>query len=57
MILNDLWMILIQNIEEHNSNKKIKIPIVSDNLNADMHCNKNFDPIVNGLFIRGKKLN
>ena len=50
-------MILIQNIEEHNSNKKIKIPIVSDNLNADMHCNKNFDPIVNGLFIRGKKLN
>ena len=44
-----IWMIFLQNIEEHNLNKKIKNLIASDDLNADMHSNKNFDPIVTGL--------
>ena len=46
-----------KNIEEYNPNKKRKILIVFDDTVADMLSNKNLNPIVTGLFIRGRKLN
>ena len=47
---------IYKNIEEFNPNKKRKI-IVFDDMIADMHSNKKFNPIVTELFIRGRKLN
>ena len=46
-----------KNIEEYNSNKKIKILIVFDDMISDMHNIKKLNKIVNALFTRGKKLN
>ena len=48
---------IYKNIEEYNPNKKIKILIVFDDMIADMLSNKKLNPLVNELFIRGKKLN
>ena len=46
-----------KNIEEYNTNKKRKISIVFDDMNADMFSNKKLNPIGTELFIRGRKLN
>ena len=51
------WMIFIKNIEEYNPNKKRKRTIVFDDMIADMLSNKNCNPVVTELFIRGRKLN
>ena len=48
---------IYENIEEYNSNKKCKILIEFDDMVADMLSNKNLNPIVAELFIRGSKLN
>ena len=45
------------NIEEYNPNKKCQILIVFDIIFADMLSNKNFNPAVTELFIRGRRLN
>ena len=50
-------MIFIKNIEEYNPNKKRKRTIVFDDMIADMLSNKNCNPVVTELFIRGRKLN
>ena len=50
-------MIFIKNIEEYNPNKKRKTSIVFDDMIADMRSNKNRNPVVTELFIRGRKLN
>ena len=42
---------------EYKPNKKRKTLIVFDDMIADMHSNKKFRKIVNGLFSRGGKLN
>ena len=47
---------IYKNIEEYNPNKKRKILIVFDDMIADMLNNKNLNPIVTELFIRGRKL-
>ena len=52
-----IWIIFIKNTEEYNPNKKRKILIVFDDMIADMLSNKNLNPIVTELFIRGRKLN
>ena len=54
--LNDLDDIY-KSIEECNPNKKQKILIVFDDMIVDMLSNKNLNPIVTELFIRGRKLN
>ena len=46
-----------KNIENYNPGKKSKILIVFDDIIADMIQNKKLDPVVNELFIRGRKLN
>ena len=48
---------IYQKIEEYNPNKKRKMLIVFDDMIADMLSNKNLNPIVTELFIRGGKLN
>ena len=48
---------IYKNNEEHNPNKKRKILIVSAYVVADMFTNEKMNPIVNELFIRGRKLN
>ena len=48
---------IYKTIEEYNPNKKRTIFIVFDDMVADMLSNKNFNPIVIELFIRGRKLN
>ena len=48
---------IYQNIEEYIPNKERKILIAFDDMIADMISNKNVNPIVTELFIRGKKLN
>ena len=48
---------IYKNIEEYNPNKKQKILIVFDDMIANMLRNKNLNPVVTELFIRGKKLN
>ena len=48
---------IYQKIEEYNPNKKRKMLIVFDDMIADMLSNKNLNPIVTELFIRGRKLN
>ena len=45
-----------KNIEGYNPNKKQKILIVFDDMNADMLSNKKLNPIVTELFTRGKKI-
>ena len=40
-----------------NSSKKRKILIAFDDVIADMLSNKRLNPIVNELFVRGRKLN
>ena len=46
-----------KNINYQNPGKEIKIPIVFDDMIADMINNKNLNSIVTELFIRGRKLN
>ena len=46
-----------KNIEDYNSRKNRKILIVVDDMIADMINNKNLNPTVTELFIRGRKLN
>ena len=48
---------IYENIEEYNLSKKPKILIVFDHMIVDMLSNKNLNPIVTELFIRGRKLN
>ena len=48
---------IFKNIVEYNSNEKRKILIVFDGMITDMLSNKKLNPIVNELFIRGRKLN
>ena len=47
---------IYENIEEYNPNKKREILMVFDDMVADMLNNKNLNPIVTELFIRGRKL-
>ena len=46
-----------KNIEEYNPGKNRKILIVFDDIIAALINNKNLNPIVTELFIRGRKLN
>ena len=46
-----------KNIENYNPGKKCKILIVFDDMVADMINNKNLNPVVTELFVRGRKLN
>ena len=48
---------IYKNIEEYNPNKKHKLLIVFDDMIADMLGNKELNPILTELFIRGSKLN
>ena len=48
---------IYKNIEEYNPNKTRKILIAFDDVIADMLSNKRLNPILTGLFIRGRKLN
>ena len=48
---------IYKNIEKYNPNKRSKILIVFNDMIADMLTNKKVNPIVTGLFIRGRKLN
>ena len=47
---------MIQNLLLYSS-KKRKILIAFDDMIADMLSNKRLNPIVNELFVRGRKLN
>ena len=51
--MNDIY----KNIEEYNPNKKRKILTVFNDMIADMFRNKQLNPIVTELFIRGRKSN
>ena len=44
-----------KNIGDYNPGKKRKVLIVFDDMIADMINNKKLNPIVTGLFIRGRK--
>ena len=46
-----------ENLEDYNPRKKRRALIVFDDIVADMEFNKIFSPIVNELFLRGRKLN
>ena len=46
-----------KNIEESNLGKKHKGLIVFDDMIADIINNKDLNPVVTELFIRGRKLN
>ena len=48
---------IYKNIEEYNPKKKRNILIVFGNMIADMLSNKELNPIVTELFIRGRKSN
>ena len=48
---------IYENIEENNLDKECEILILFDDIIADMLSNKNLNPIVTELFIRGRKLN
>ena len=54
--LNDMDDIY-NNSENHNPNKKPKILTGFGDMITDMHSNKNLNPIVTELFVRGRKLN
>ena len=47
---------IFKNIEEYNPNKQRKILIAFDVMIADVLSNKELNPIVTELFIRGRKL-
>ena len=47
---------IYKNIEECNRNKKPKILILFDDIIGDMLSSKKLNPVVNKLFIRGRKL-
>ena len=51
--MNDIY----KNIEEYNPNKKLKILTVFNDMIADMFHNKQLNPIVTELFIRGRNSN
>ena len=51
--MNDIY----KSIEDYNPNKKRKILNVFDDMIAAMLSNKKPNPVVTGLFIRGRKLN
>ena len=46
-----------KNIEQYSLEKENKILIVFDDMIDDITNNKNLNPIVTELFIRGRKLN
>ena len=46
-----------KNIEEYDPSKDRNILIVFDDMITDMLSNKNLNPIVTELFIKGRKLN
>ena len=48
---------IYKNIEVCNRNKKPKILILFDDIIGDMLSSKKLNPVVNKLFIRGRKLN
>ena len=48
---------IYKNIEEYNPKKKRNILIVFGNMIADMLSNKELNPVVTELFIRGRKSN
>ena len=54
---SDHMKVIYKNIEVYNPNKKRKILIVFDDMIADMLSNKELNPILTELFIRGRKLN
>ena len=45
-----------KSIEEYNPNKKRKLLIVFDDMNADVLSNKKINPIVTELFIKERKI-
>ena len=47
----------LKSIEEYNIGKKRKVLIFFEDMIADMINNKNLNPVVTELFIRGRKLN
>ena len=49
--------VIYKKIEEYNPNQKRKMLIVFYDMIADMPNNKNLNPVVTELFIRGRKLN
>ena len=51
-----IWVIFMINIEEYKSNKKCKILITFNDMNADVLSNKKLNTVVTELFIRGRKL-
>ena len=53
---NDM-MNAYKNIENYSPDKKRKVLIVFDDMIADTINNKKLNPIVEELFIRGRKLN
>ena len=52
-----IWRIFIKTLKSTAQIKNRKILIVFDDVIADMLCNKKSNPIVNELFIRGRKIN
>ena len=50
-------MIFIKTLKNTTQIKKRKILIVFDDMIADMHSNKNLNPLVTELFIRGRGIN
>ena len=47
---------IYKNIEEYNLGKKHNLLIVFDDMIANMINNKNLNPVVTELFIKGRKL-
>ena len=47
---------IYKNIEEYNLGKKRNLLIVFDDMIANMINNKNLNPVVTELFIKGRKL-
>ena len=52
-----ILMIFIKVLKNTIPNKEHKILIVFDDMTADMLSSKNLNPVVTGLFIRGRELN
>ena len=48
---------IYKDITEYNLNKKREILVFFDDMIADMPSNEKLNPVVNELFIRGRKLN
>ena len=44
-------------IEDYNLEKELKVLIVFDDMIANMIIDKKLNPVLNGLFIRGRKIN